>query len=165
MPHRLTLRPNGKIRAQRSKDYSMAINGLMTRRSFLISEAPETLDIDLEAIDHSLQLLGFLEDPQAFMPCRKNKRIFVKGEMLRLIRGVLREAKEPMTSREICLEILPPDFDLSDKKRVNEATSRVYKTLVRECEAGRVCARKSSKPNDVLPASWELQHGVSHAFC
>ena len=129
MPHRLTLRPNGKIRAQRSKDYAMAINGLMTRRSFLISEAPENLSIDLEAIDRSLQLLGFTEDPQAFMPCRKNKRIFAKGEMLRLIRGVLKDANRPMTSREICLAILPPDFDLSDKRRVYQVTDRVYKVL------------------------------------
>ena len=106
MPHRLTLRPNGKIRAQRSKEYSMAINGLMTRRSFLISDAPETLDMDLKAIDRSLRLLGFLEDPQDFMPCRKNKRIFAKGEMLRLVRGVLKDADKPMTSREICLTIL-----------------------------------------------------------
>ena len=138
MPHRLTLRPNGKIRAQRSKDYSMAINGLMTRRSFIISEAPDTLGMDLQAIDRSLQLLGFTEDPQAFMPSRKNKRIFRKGEMLRLIRGVLSEATEPMTSREICFAILPPDFDLSDKRRVNQVTDRVYKVLCRECEAGRV---------------------------
>ena len=138
MPHRLTLRPNGKIRAQRSKDYSMAINGLMTRRSFLISEAPDTFDADIAAIDRSLRLLGFTEDPQAFMPCRKNKRIFAKGEMLMLIRGVLREATEPMTSREICLAILPSDFDLSGKRRVNQVTSRVYKALVRECGNGRV---------------------------
>ena len=136
MPHRLTLRPNGKIRAQRSKDYAMAINGLMTRRSFLISEAPDTLDLDLQAIDRSLRLLGFTEDPQAFIPCRKNKRIFAKGEMLRLIRDVLRDDIEPMSSREICLAILPPDFDLTDKKRVNQATSRVYKALVRECQKG-----------------------------
>ena len=138
MPHRLTLRPNGKIRAQRSKDYSMAINGLMTRRSFLISEAPDTLGMDLEAIDHSLRLLGFTEDPQAFMPRQKNKRIFAKGEMLKLIRSVLKDADKPMTSREICLAILPPDFDLSDKRRVNESTSRVYKVLVREHEFGRI---------------------------
>jgi len=133
MPHRLTLRPNGVIRAQRSKDYSMAINGLMTRRSFLISEAPDTLSSDLEAIDRSLRLLGFKEDPQAFMPCRKNKRIFVKGEMLWLIRGVLREATEPMSCRDICLAILTAkDFDMSDRKRINQVTSRVNKALCRE---------------------------------
>ena len=148
MPHRLTLRPNGKIRAQRSKDYSMVINGLMTRRSFLISEAPDTLDMDLEAIDHALRLLGFQEDPQDFMPCRKNKRIFAKGEMLRLIRGVLKDADKPMTSREICLAILPPDFDLNDKRRVNQVTSRVYKALVRECGNGRV------DKVEVWPVKW-----------
>ena len=32
----------------------------------------------------------------------------------------------------------PPDFDLSDKRRVNQATSRVYKSLVKECERERV---------------------------
>ena len=58
--------------------------------------------------------------------------------MLRLIRGVLRDATEPMSSRQICLAILPPDFDLSDKKRVNEVTSRVYKTLCRESALNRV---------------------------
>ena len=108
----------------------MAINGLMTRRSFLISEAPKTLSSDLEAIDHSLRLLGFTEDPEAFMPCRKNKRIFAKGEMLRLIRTVLKEAGRPMTNREICLAILrAKGFDMSDKKRVYEITSRVKKTV------------------------------------
>ena len=116
----------------------MAINGLMTRRYRLITEAPETLASDLESIDRSLQLLGFTEDPQSFMPRQKNKRIFHKGEMLRLIRGVLRGATEPMSSREICLAILPSDFDLSDKRRVNQVTSRVYKVLCRECERGRV---------------------------
>ena len=64
------------------------------------------------------------------MPCRKNKRIFRKGEMLRLIKGVLKDAKEPMTSREICLAILPPDFDLSDKRRVYQVTDRVRKKVL-----------------------------------
>ena len=57
MPYRLTLKPNGKVRAQRSKDFRMAINGLMTRRYRLISEAPNTLTADLAAIDRSLVLL------------------------------------------------------------------------------------------------------------
>ena len=138
VPHRLTLRPNGVIRAQRSKDYSMAINGLMTRRSFLLSEKPDTLAADIAAIDRTLQLLGCTVNPDDYMPTRRNQRVFRKGEMIRLIRGVLREAAEPMSSREVCLAILPPDFDLSDNRRVNEVTGRIYKTLFRECEAGRV---------------------------
>ena len=139
VPHRLTLRPNGVIRAQRSKDYSMAINGLMTRRSFLISEAPETLDIDLQAIDRTLQLLGFTEDPQAFMPCRKNMRIFKRGEMIKAIRTVLKEADMALSSRDIAIIILEgKDFDMSDNSRINQVSMRVYRTLCKEYEIGRV---------------------------
>ena len=125
MSYRLTLNANGTIRPQRSKDFSMAINGLMTRRSFIITEAPKTLAHDLAAIDRSLQLLGFTENPQNFMPKRRNQRVFRRGEMIKLIRAVLRDADGPMTSREICLAILPKDFDRSDKRRVNQVTDRV----------------------------------------
>jgi len=139
MTYRLTLSATGTIRPQRSKDFSMAINGLMTRRSFIIvTEAPETLVDDLAAIDRALVLLGFTDDPNAFMPRQRNRRIFRKGEMLRLIRGVLRDATEPMSSREICLAILPDTFDVSDKKRINQVTARVYKKLCIEADAGRV---------------------------
>ena len=138
MPYRLTLSANGTIRPQRSKDFSMAINGLMSRRSFIVTEAPETLTDDLAAIDRALVLLGFTDDPNAFMPRQRNRRIFRKGEMLRLIRGVLRDATEPMSSREICLAIVPNDSLLSDKKRINQATSRVYKKLCIEVKSGRV---------------------------
>ena len=72
------------------------------------------------------------------MPRQENKRIFAKGEMLKLIRGVLNDADRPMTSREICLAILPDDSDLSDERRVNQATSRVYKSLIREAGLERV---------------------------
>ena len=112
--------------------------GLLTRRSFLLSEKPDTLAADIAAIDRTLQLLGCTVNPDDYMPTRRNQRVFHKGEMLRLIRGVLRGATEPISSRQICLAILPPDFDLSDNRRVNQVTSRVYKVLCRECEAGRV---------------------------
>ena len=36
----------------------MAINRLMTRRPFIIAQAPDTLTTDLKAIDRSLELLG-----------------------------------------------------------------------------------------------------------
>ena len=130
VPHRLTLRPNGVMRAQRSKDYSMAINGLMTRRSFLLSEKPDTLAADIAAIDHTLKLLGCTVNPDDYMPTRRNQRIFRRGEMLRLIRDVLKDADRPITSREICLAILPPDFDLGEKRRVYQVTDRVRKKVL-----------------------------------
>lgn len=137
---------NGAIRVQRTKDFRIAINGLLTRRSFLLFEKPDTLAADIAAIDRTLQLLGCMVNPDDYMPTRRNRRIFHKGEMLRLIRGVLKDADKPMTSREICLAILPPDFDLSDKRRVNQVTTRVYKTLCRESVLNRVdCVDKHPK--------------------
>ena len=129
---------NGSVRPQRTRDYRTAINGLLTRRSFLLSEKPDTLAADIAAIDRTLQLLGCTVNPDDYMPTRRNQRVFRRGEMLRLIRDVLKDADRPMTSREICLAILPPDFDLSDKKRLYQVTDRVYKVLCRECETGRV---------------------------
>ena len=129
---------NGSVRPQRTRDYRTAINGLLTRRSFLLSEKPDTLAADIAAIDRTLQLLGCNVNPDDYMPTRRNQRIFRKGEMVRLVRDVLKDADRPMTSREICLAILPPDFDFSDNRRVNQVTSRVCKVLCRECEAGRV---------------------------
>ena len=134
----ISVRPNGAIRTQRTKDYRTTINGLLSRRSFLLTERPDKLTADIAAIDRTLQLFGCNVNPDEYMPIRRNQRIFKRGEMIKLIRAALRDATEPMTSREICLAILPPDFDLSDKGRVNQVTSRVYKTLLRECEAGRV---------------------------
>ena len=114
----------------------MAINGLMTRRSFIVTEAPETLADDLAAIDRALVLLGFTDDPSVFMPRQRNRRIFRKGEMLRLIRGVLRDATEPMSSREICLAILPDTFDMSDKRRVNQLRRGFIRSFVSRPKLG-----------------------------
>ena len=139
MAYQLSLRPTGKHRKQRSGDYSVTINGLMTRRSLLLSDKPDTLASDIAAIDYALKLCGFNEDPQQYMPARRKKQIFAKGEKRRLIMDVLRNADRPLTSREICLAILADkDFDFADKRRLNQTTVGVFNFLCRECEAGRV---------------------------
>lgn len=139
MPHRLSLSVYGKHRKQRSTDYSVTINGLMTRRSSLLTDKPHTLASDIAAIDYVLKLCGFNEDPQQYMPARRKKQIFSKGEKQRLVRQVLLQADRPLTSREICLAILlGKDFDYSDKRRLNQTTTGVYIFLCRECKFGRV---------------------------
>ena len=106
MPHRLSLRPTGKHRKQRATDYSVTINGLMTRRSLLIRDKPDTIASDIAAIDYVLKLCGFNEDPQQYMPKCRKRQIFAKGEKRRLIMQVLENADRPLTSREICIAIL-----------------------------------------------------------
>ena len=152
MPHRLSLRPTGKHRKQRATNYSVTINGLMTRRSLLLQERPDTLASDLTAIDRVLKLCGFNEDPQQYMPKLRKRQIFKKGEKLRLITQVLEQANKPLTSREICLAILSgKDFDFTDTRRLNQTTTGVYILLCRQAEFGRaVCIQG-------LPKRWVIR--------
>lgn len=139
MPHRLSLRPNGKHRKQRGKDYSVTINGLLTHRSLLLTEKPDTVTTDIAAIDYVLNLVGFNEDPQPYMPKFRKRSIFAKGEKLKLIREVLEQAERPLTSREVCITALTgKDFDMNDTRRLNQTVTGVYLVLVAECERGRV---------------------------
>lgn len=156
MPHRLSLRPNGKHRKQRATDYSVTINGLMTRRSLLLSEKPDTLTDDLAAIDYVLKLCGFNDDPQAYMPARRKKGIFKKGEKIRLIRQILQDADRPLTGREICLAALSgKDFDMSDKKRLNQTTVGIYIALCAQHKHGRI------DRIDAHPAKWAMPSASS----
>jgi len=149
MPHRLSLRPNGKHRKQRATDYSVTINGLMTRRSLLLTERPDTLTDDLAAIDYVLRLVGFNDDPQTYMPARRKRGIFKKGEKFRLIREILDRADKPLTGREICLAMLEgKDFDMSDTRRLNQTTTGVYNALCYQHRNGRIDKIEG------LPAKW-----------
>lgn len=151
MPHRLSLRPNGKHRKQRATDYSVTINGLMTRRSLLLTERPDSLTDDLAAIDYVLKLCDFNEDPQAYMPARRKKGIFKKGEKIRLIRQILQEADKPLTSREICLAALEGKyFDLTDTTRLNQTTTGIYNALCYQHRMGRI------ERVEGLPARWSM---------
>jgi len=66
------------------------------------------------------------------MPERRKKQIFAKGEKRRLVMQTLRNADKPLTNREICIAILTgKDFDLSDKRRLNQTTTGIYNFLNR----------------------------------
>ena len=80
MTYQLSLRPTGKHRKQCSGDYSVTINGLMTRRSLLLTEKPDTLTDDIAAIDYVLKLCGFNEDPQQYMPKLRKRQILKKAK-------------------------------------------------------------------------------------
>jgi len=160
MDYRLSLRPNGKHRKQRAANYSVTINGLMTRRSALLSEKPDTLADDLNAIDHVLKLCGFNDSPQDYMPAQRKKSIFKKGEKLRMIMQELRNADKPLTSREICIAILSDkDFDMNDRRRLKQTTTGVYNVLCLEYQRGRV----SKIPSN--PVSWVYQASERQLFC
>lgn len=155
MTYRLSLRPNGIHRKQRALGYSVTINGLMTRRSSLISDKPDTMTEDIAAIDYVLKLCGFNEDPQQYMPKLRKRGIFAKGEKRKLIMQELKNADKPISSRDICLAILAgKDFDMSDKRRLNQTTVGVYNLLCRESNIGRIERVESH------PARWVMRKEV-----
>lgn len=167
----VSTRANGTIRSRRAtgaRKYQHTINGLLTKRSYVmeaLKDAEHSLKevrADMAALDRSLKLLGFADDPQSYMPARKNRRMFKKGEMLRCAYDVLREADGPLSSREICLKLLSDKgFDLTDKKTVNQVTSRVYKALLREQEAGHLVVCKHLRSGTLL---WVMAGDVSPAI-
>ena len=66
--------------------------------------------------------------------------------MLRGAYDLLRQADGPLSSREICLKLLSDrGFDLTDKKTVYQVTSRLYKALLGEQEAGRVEGKRAEQ--------------------
>ena len=132
-------------------EFQHTISGLLTKRSQVIQTLRDAefaladAQADVAAIDRALKLVGFKDDPRPYMPKRKNRRIFKKGEMLRSAYDVLRAADGPLSSREICLKLLSDKgLEALDKKTINQVTSRVYKALMIEQEAGRVVMVKVS---------------------
>ena len=130
-------------------EFQHTISGLLTKRSQIMQTlrdaefAFKDAQADVAALDRSLRLLGFKENPEQYMPKRKNRRIFKKGEMLSGAYALLREADGPLSSREICLKLLSEKgLDCLDKKTINQVTSRVYKALMGEQKAGRVVAKQ-----------------------
>ena len=132
-------------------EFQHTISGLLTKRSQVVQTLRDAeyaladAQADVDALDRALKLVGFKDDPRPYMPKRKNWRIFKKGEMLSGAYAVLREADGPLSSREICLKLLSDKgLDALDKKTINQVTSRVYKALMIEQEAGRVVMVKVS---------------------
>ena len=69
-------------------EFQHTISGLLTKRSQVVQTLRDAeyaladAQADVDALDRALKLMGFKESPDSYMPLRKNRRIFKKGEML-----------------------------------------------------------------------------------
>lgn len=109
------------------------ITALVKRRSELSGDIETTqkklqqMIVDLEHLDQTL--LMFDPDyrvetinPKAFRPPEDWSK---RGQMTRLILGILRQAAEPMTARDIAVQLmLERGLDQSDQKLVRLMTKR-----------------------------------------
>ncbi|MGH6922234.1 MAG: hypothetical protein ACRED5_00560 [Propylenella sp.] len=113
---------------------------------------------DIAALDRTLATLGYKGDLNALMPRQKRDVLFGRGELSRAIVGELRDAPEPMTSRQLAQAIVAvSEQDASDRKLVAELTKRVGKA----CRALVVEGRMQRKLDGKGSVFWSLRSARS----
>lgn len=124
------------IKRSRTDTFEHTVNGLLTKRADLFNEAERLRDRmaeiknDIGAIDRVLQSLGYEGDLDAKMPRQKRQVLFGPGELTMAILDELRDAPEPLSSREIAQAIVALNGqDARDRKLLGELTKRVSKAL------------------------------------
>lgn len=124
------------VKRARTETFEHAISGLLEKRVQLFHEAERIRDRlaeiknDIGAVDRVLGTLGYEGDLDAAMPRQKRHVLFGRGELTRAILDVLRDAQEPMATREIARAILAVnEFDPRDRRLLTEHTRRVSKAL------------------------------------
>ncbi len=124
------------IKLARTATYEHTISGLLTKRADLFNEAERIRDRlaeiknDIAAVDRVLGTLGYTGDLDAEMPRQKRHVLFGRGELTRAVLDVLRDATEPMATREIARAILAVnEQDPRDRKLLTEHARRVSKAL------------------------------------
>lgn len=142
------------IRISRTETYEHTISGLLKKRADLFNEAERIRDRlaeiknDIGAVDRVLGTLGYDGDLDAAMPRQKRHVLFGRGELTRAILDVLRNAPEPMATREIAREILAVnEQDPRDRKLLTEHTRRVSKALRGLAGVGSVIQTPDSSGN------------------
>ncbi|WP_349363445.1 MAG: hypothetical protein ABL307_14805 [Roseitalea porphyridii] len=131
------------MRPARTDTFDHTISGLLTKRADLWNEAQVIRDRlaeirnDIDAIDRTLNVLGYEGDLDASMPRQKRHVVFGRGELFRACMDVLRHADGPMTTREIAQEIVAQSGqDARDRRYVADLVKRVGKCL-RQSDAAR----------------------------
>ena len=143
-------------RRSRTETFEHTITGLLTKRADLYNEAERIRDRtaeirnDISAIDRVLQSLGYTGDLNAEMPRQKHERLFGQGELTRAILDVLRDATEPMGSRDIAREVIAVnEQDTRDRRLLTEVTRRVSKALRVQKTRGRIHGVTNDQSNYV----------------
>lgn len=148
------------IRPARTETYEHTISGLLTKRREMLTEAERLRDRlaeirnDLQALDRTLETLGFKGDLEGMMPRQKRQVIFGRGELVRAILDELRGADRPLRSREIAQALIAVQGnDPRDQRYIADLTRRVGKALRPLLQEDRVIASKDRSGN----ACWSLK--------
>ena len=115
---------------------SIVIHGLIKKRAELAGQhkvaqkAADAIKDDLAAIDRSLVLCGYQDDPKAIAPRGKYKQLFGRNELKLTIINMLRQASaddEAITAQIIASKGWGDDIHADVLKRVRDALQRAQK--------------------------------------
>lgn len=106
-------RAKHNVSRQRTRGNAITINGLLTWRARLLRSLrlkegdATTIEADIAAIDRVLvNVIGFKGDIEAITRDFRREALFKRGELQRLVMQVLREANEPLTTRQITERVM-----------------------------------------------------------
>ena len=141
-----------QFRPSRTDTFEQTINGPLTKRREMLTEAERLRDRmaeirnDLLALDRTLKTLGYEGDLEAMMPRQKRQAVFCRVELLRVILDELADAERPLRSREIAQAIIAVrGDDPRDLRYIADLTRRVGKAIRSLCVQGKVkCSRDAS---------------------
>jgi hypothetical protein len=123
------------------------VTGLVKKRAELAGELESThnrlreLVNQLESLDSTLRIVAPDMEVEAIRPkaFRPPDDWSKRGQMSRLVLSILRQSKEPLTSREIAAQmLLERAMDTEDVKMLRIMTKRVSTALRDQREKGRV---------------------------
>jgi hypothetical protein len=137
------------------------VTGLVKRRAELAGEIEATHEwlqqmvADLENLDATLRMFASEMQVEAIKPkaFRPPKDWANRGEMTRIVLSILRQAAEPLTTRDIALELrVERTLDKTDQRLLRLMTKRVGVALRLQGEKGVVRAEQG--PGQYV--SWEI---------
>ena len=106
-------RAKHNISRQRTRGNAITINGLLTWRARCLRKLRKqegdttSVTADIAAIDRVLvNVIGFTGDIDALTRDFRREALFKRGELQRLVLAVLREANEPLTTRQITERVM-----------------------------------------------------------
>lgn len=119
-----------------SQPYANTISGLLKRRAELMTESValrEKLAVvgnDIEALDRTLETLGYKGDLKGVTP-RGNRVVFFHRNELRVwLLAELRKATQPVSARELAEKLIGIEGkDPRDRRLRNDMVKRVGKSL------------------------------------
>lgn len=129
----------------RTETYAHAISALISKREEMLEEAAlirereAVLQNDIEALDRTLERLGY-DGPVKLTPRVPRIVLFYRGELRQFLLGSLKE-HGPSTSRQLAERLLALEQkDARDRRMMNDVVRRIGKAL-RQMQDAKIVSR------------------------